>query len=190
MSRLPLQTREAVIAEVPDAFERQDRDGQGALFDIHRVLMNVPNLFKYHMQFALELRHGTQLDAKLRELAILTVATTTNARYELDHHWVLALRAGVTKEQLEALGDYMTSTAFDARERAVMRFVETSTRDIVVPDDVFTDAHRHLGDRQLTELLYQIGMYNMVARFEAAAQLKTEDWFDREKGILSAPATE
>ena len=186
MSRLPLQTREFVTAEIPDAFERLDREGQGALFDIHRVLMNVPNIFKRYMDFAMELRHGTQLDPKLRELAILSVAIAAEARYELDHHWVLALRAGVTREQLQGLAEYGTSPAFDARERAVMRFAEISTRQITVPDEVFREAHAHLGDRQLTELLYQIGFYNMIARFEAAALLKTEAWFDREKGILRA----
>jgi 4-carboxymuconolactone decarboxylase len=184
MARLPLQTREFVIAEQPDAFERLDRDGQGALFDIHRVLMNAPNIFKRHMDFALELRHGVQLEPKLRELAILTVAMTASAQYELDHHWVLAIRAGVTDEQLRSLVDYATSAAFDARERAVMRFAEVSTRDVAIPQDVFDAAHCVLGDRQLTELLYQIGFYNMIARFEAAALLRTEDWFDRERGIL------
>lgn len=187
MSRLPLRTRSFVKDQVPDAFARIDRDGQGALFDIHRVLMNVPNIFKPYMDFALELRHGSELDATLRELAILTVAITTGASYELDHHWVLALRAGVTQGQLDALRDYADSPAFSGRERAVMRFAEVSTRDIRIPNAVFQDAHKHLGDRQLTELLYQIGFYNLVARFEAAAELKTENWFDRERGIVGNP---
>lgn len=184
MSRLPLQTREFVTAEVPDAFARLDRQGQGALFDIHRVLMNAPNLFKPHIDLAMELRHGTRLDPKLRELAILSVAMATDAKYELDHHWVLAIRAGVSQQQLDTLQDYAASSAFDERERAVMRFAEVSTRDIRIPDSVFEDAKRHLDDRQITELLFQIGFYNMIARFEGAADLRTEDWFDREKGIL------
>lgn len=184
MSRLPLKSRDFVVEQVPDAFDRLDRDGQGALFDIHRVLMNVPNVFKSYMDFAMELRHGTDLPAKLRELAILTVATATGARYELDHHWVLALRAGVTRAQLDNLGSYRVSAHFSAEERAVMQFAEESTRNVVVSDEAFAEAHGHLGDRQLAELLYQIGFYNMIARFEAAAQLETESWFDREKGIL------
>src|SRR5690242_11333777 len=41
--------------------------------NIHRVIANAPNLLHRFVDLANELRNGTQLDPKLRELALLTV---------------------------------------------------------------------------------------------------------------------
>jgi alkylhydroperoxidase family enzyme len=180
-----MKTRDEVIAVEPDAFFRLDRDGQGALLDIHRVLMNAPRLFKLLMELSMELRHGCALDPKLRELAILTVARTIGSEYELDHHWPLAIRVGVSDAQLDGLADYLTSPAFTVCERAVMRFAESSTRDVHVPQAVFNEVKVAIGEPQVVELGYQIGFYNFIARMIGIADLKSEEWFDRLHGITN-----
>src|SRR5271170_3568520 len=51
---------------------------------IHRTVANAPNLLRRFVDLANELRNGTQLDPKLRELALMTVgrlpAPTTSSR--------------------------------------------------------------------------------------------------------------
>ena len=45
--------------------------------NIHRVVANSPNLLRRFVDLANELRNGTELDARLRELALLTVGHLT-----------------------------------------------------------------------------------------------------------------
>ena len=59
--------------------------------NIHRTIANAPNLLRRFVDLANELRDGTQLDPKLRELALITVGRLTGAEYEFVHHWNMAL---------------------------------------------------------------------------------------------------
>ena len=49
------------------------------------------------------------IDKRTRELAVLVVGQVTKCAYEFDHHWNAALKAGIPREHLEALGEFETS---------------------------------------------------------------------------------
>jgi hypothetical protein len=51
--------------------------------NIHRTIANAPNLLQRFVDLVNELRNGTQLDPKLRELALLTVGRLTGAEMSL-----------------------------------------------------------------------------------------------------------
>jgi alkylhydroperoxidase family enzyme len=131
---------------------------------IHRVIANAPNLLRRFVDLANELRNGTQLDAKLRELALLTVGRLTGAEYEFVHHWNMALRLGVPREQLEQLANFESSTAFNQDERAVMRYAAEATSNVKVNDTTFDALRRFLDHRRIMELVMNVAMYNAVAR--------------------------
>src|SRR5205823_14932214 len=94
---------------------------------IFLALANIPNLLDPLLTFTREMREGAAIEARLRELAIMTVALVTGASYEFNHHWNSALKAGVRREQLEQLADAETSDAFDERERAIVRYAREAT---------------------------------------------------------------
>ena len=131
---------------------------------IHRVIANAPNLLRRFVDLANELRNGTQLDAKLRELALLTVGRLTGAEYEFVHHWNMALRLGVPREQLEQLANFESSTAFNQDERAVMRYAAEATSNVKVNDTTFDALRRFLDHRRIMDLVMNVAMYNAVAR--------------------------
>ena len=131
---------------------------------IHRTIAHAPNLLRRFVDLANELRNGTQLDPKLRELALLTVGRLTGADYEFVHHWNMALRLGVRREQLEQLGDFESSPAFNPDERAVMRYAAEATSNIKVGDTTFEALSQLLGNRRLMELVMNVAIYNAVAR--------------------------
>jgi alkylhydroperoxidase family enzyme len=131
---------------------------------IHRIIANAPNLFRRFVDLANELRNGTQLDPKLRELALLTVGRLTGAEYEFVHHWNMALRLGVRREQLEQLANFESSTDFNQDERAVMRYAAEATSNVKVNDTTFEALRRFLDNRRIMELVMNVAMYNAVAR--------------------------
>ena len=131
------------------------------------------------MALANELRNGTQLDPKLRELALLTVGRLTGADYELVHHWNMALRLGVKHEQLQQLVRFETSPEFNQDERAVMRYAVEATTNVNVSDETFEALRRFLDNRRIVELVMNVAMYNAVARVIVPCGVELEPGINR-----------
>jgi alkylhydroperoxidase family enzyme len=131
---------------------------------IHRTVANAPNLLRRFVGLADELRNGTQLDPKLRELALMTVGRLTGADYEFVHHWNMSLRVGVRREQLEALAEFATSPHFNEPERAVMRYAAEATEKVEVNEATFEALRDFLDHRRIIELVMNVAFYNAVAR--------------------------
>ena len=164
MARLPYLTRDDLPEAdrfVWDDFVRVRGTQPG---HIHRIIANAPNLLRRFVDLANELRNGTQLDPKLRELALLTVGRLTGADYEFVHHWNMALRLGVKREQLDQLAQFESTAEFNQEERAVMRYAVEATTNVRVSDSTFEELRRFLDNRRIVELIMNVAMYNAVAR--------------------------
>ena len=106
-----------------------------------------------------------KLSAKLRELAILRVATLSPARYEWVQHVPIAKACGATDAQVAALerGD-VAADSFDPVERAVLRFTTEVLRDVRASDASFAELARHLSAQEVVELIVTVGYYMLIAR--------------------------
>ncbi|MBV8453035.1 MAG: carboxymuconolactone decarboxylase family protein [Deltaproteobacteria bacterium] len=142
--------------------------------NIHRIIANAPNLLRRFVELANELRNGTQLDPKLRELALLTVGRLTGAEYEFVHHWNMALRLGVRREQLEQLSHFESSAEFNEDERAVMSYASEATSNVRVSDAAFQALRRFLDNRRIMELVMNVAIYNAVARIIVPCAVELE----------------
>ena len=86
--------------------------------------------------------------------------------------------AGVTEEQLMALPDFETSTAFTDLEKLVLRYSAAMTNTPVeVSDELFAALHRHFDERQLVELTSAIAWENYRARFDHAFGIQAEGFY-------------
>ena len=164
MARLPYLTRDDLPVNDRDIWD-DFVDSRGIEpGHIHRTVANAPNLLRQFLGLANELRNGTELDPKLRELALMTVGRLTGAEYEFTHHWNIALKVGVRRDQLEQLADYAASPAFNDQERAVMRYAEEATRNVRVSDLTFEALRGFLDNRRIMELVMNVAFYNAVVR--------------------------
>ena len=154
----------------------------GPRINIHGTVGHSPGVLVRFVALANELRNGTLLDPRLRELAIVTTSWTKGADYEFAKHWNLALSLGVRREQLEAIeaaADIDTTPVFDDVERAVVRLAAEAVSNVRVSDATWAAAAAHLDERQLVELLMQIGLYSLTAHLTEAVQVDVESWFER-----------
>ena len=90
--------------------------------------------------------------------------TLTDAQYEFVHHWNIARRVGVSREQLEALADWEKSPTFSDHERAVIRYAVEATNNIRVTDATWNALKTFLDTRRMMELVQNVAFYNMVVR--------------------------
>jgi alkylhydroperoxidase family enzyme len=163
-ARLPYVTRGDLPEADRDIFDQFVKERGAEPGHIHRVVANAPNLLRRFLGLANELRNGTQLEPKLRELALMTVGRLTNAEYEFTHHWNISLKVGIKREQLEHLADFATSPLFNDQERAVMRYAAEATTNIKVGDATFNALRGFLDNRRITELVMNVAFYNAVVR--------------------------
>jgi AhpD family alkylhydroperoxidase len=175
MARVPYLSRKDASPDDKAVWDRVEVERKMPTANIFRAMMNSPVLLDGFLTYANALRDGSELSPKLRELAILTVGHTTGSQYEIAHHQSHALKAGVTAEQLAAIGDFETSKHFDDLERAVMRLAEESTVDVDVTESRWTDVAAHLNDKQMVELSLTIAWYNSGVRIMGLLGIDLED---------------
>ncbi len=171
----PRDDRELGPDDLVDAI-RQRRGG--SLLNLDRMLLNSPALAVGWNTFLGAVRNRLSLDARLRELAICTVAVLTRATYEYSQHAPEFLAAGGNLAQLDALDDVASARhnpLFSTTEQAVIGLAQAMTEQVQVPDDGFRAVQNAIPDvQQQVELVAVIATYNMVARFLEALQVPLE----------------
>jgi AhpD family alkylhydroperoxidase len=178
MPRVPLLKRDELTDAGAAVYDRIEKSRGGVGF-IWQALLNTPNLCDRILLLADELRHGTAIDKRTRELAVLTVGLATNCGYEFDHHWNAALKAGVPRDHLEALSEVETSPHFSEKDRAVMRFAGEVTRSGTVSDATWGALRGFYDVQQAMEIQLTIAWYNMVVRILLPLDIQNEPDFKR-----------
>jgi len=172
MARLPYADPDAPLAKpLVDRIVAE----RGSLLHLYRMLLHSPPLAEGWLTYLTAVRQRCTLGGAIRELVIMRVAGINGAQYEADQHAPIALRVGVTPEQLDKLADWASHDVFTTAQRAALAMTDAMTRDVRVPDALFAEARRHFGDRELVELVATIATYNMVSRFLEALGIHSGD---------------
>lgn len=165
----------------PDALVAEIRARRGGeLLALDRMLLYSPALARGWNGYLGTVRTQLGVPARLRELAMCTVAIVNGAEYEYAQHAPLYVKAGASEAQAAALRDPDAAAGdealFDATERAAIRLTVDMTRSVSVSDETFAAVRAALPDpRQVVELIGVIATYNMVSRFLVALQIEPED---------------
>jgi len=146
----------------------------GRLANLYKMLLKSPPVAAGWLHLLTAIRQQCQLPGQSRELAILLGAVINGGDYEYRSHIPFALKEGVTQEQIAALPEWKNSRLFDSRQKAVLAYTDAMTKEVHVPDGVFTAVRQHFNDRELVELTATIAAYNLVSRFLEALQIDSE----------------
>jgi alkylhydroperoxidase family enzyme len=111
------------------------------------------------------LLRDNELDARLREIAILRVGLLSGAGYEVHQHKKLARKLGLADAKVAALAPGADASALDELELQVLRFTDEVFHRVKAPDAMFDAMRARLSTKALAELVLTIGFYMMVCRF-------------------------
>jgi 4-carboxymuconolactone decarboxylase len=170
MARIPYPDPTAAPERVREAL------AAAAPLNIFRMLSHAETAFRPFLRFGAAILGELQLDAKLRELAILQVAAQAQAEYEWVQHAAIALAIGVSEEQIAAVeSQELDSASLSETERAVLTFAAEVVRQPRVSDETFAAVSRSLSPREIVELLLTVGNYLMLARVMTTLELEIDD---------------
>jgi AhpD family alkylhydroperoxidase len=144
---------------------------RGQISGLYRTLLKSPDIANGWETLFTAVRNRSTLNPALREMMILRVAVINKADYEFQAHIIPATKAGIAAEKIEAIKNPDLSPAFSELERAMIKLTDTMTKDIYVPDELFSQIKPHFNDRELLELITTISAYNMVSRLLIALQV-------------------
>ena len=177
MARVPYATREGTPEPYKAAYDRIINErGKSHIF---LALANIPNLTSVLLDFTREMKHGAAIAQPLRELAILTVGLVGGSDYEFDHHWNIALKAGLSRAKMEKIGVADTSPEFDARERAIIRYAKEVTLTSDASDETWAELRKHLEEREAMDVVMAVAWYNGVVRMLKPLRIEHEPGFVR-----------
>lgn len=141
---------------------------RGRISHLYKVLLNSPDIAQGWESLLTAVRNRSSLPASLKELMILRVAVLNRAQYEFDAHRPHAINAGVSEEQIQLIQQDKITTGFTELEILVIEFTDVMTRDIQVPDALYSSVKAHFNDREILEVVTTIAAYNMVSRLLTA----------------------
>lgn len=148
---------------------------RGSLLHLYGMLLHSPPVAEGWLTLFTAIRNRCLLPGAVRELVIMQIAHLNGAPYEAEQHRPIALKEGLSEEQVDALPDWERFGRFEEREAAALAYCDAMTRNVHVPDDVFARVRAQFDERLLVELTATIAGYNLVSRFLEALQIASSD---------------
>jgi len=112
------------------------------------------------------------LSQELQELVALRTSQINGCSVCVYGHLAKARKAGVTDERLFAVAAWREAPFFTDAERVALALAESVTRladrsGDAVPDELWNEAVDHFDEKQLSAILFTIGLTNMFNRINA-----------------------
>ncbi len=155
--------------------ERIKAERGGRMLNLYHMLLHSPPLADGWRAFLTAIRQQCRLPGRYRELAILRVAVLNRAAYEFDAHVPFALKEGFSRPELDTLKQDREPAGLTGPDRAVLAYADAMTRNVEVPEAVFSEVRRHFAEREMVELTATIAAYNLVSRFLVALKVDHEE---------------
>lgn len=149
---------------------------RGELLHLYSMLLHSPPVAEGWLNLMTAVRQQTCLPAALRELVIIRIAHLNGAAYEAEQHLEIALREGVSDQQLSVLPRWRDKAhLFGEAERAALELTDQMTERVNVEQECWDAVRKRWSEREIVELVTTIASYNMVSRVLVALQIGSSD---------------
>ena len=163
MARIPGITRkedlEATYHHVFDAIAESRGEVRGPF----TMLLHSPELASRVSHLGAHVRFESNLDGKLKELVILTIARELDCQFEWSMHAALARKAGVPDVCVDAIANHGAPEQVSSHEANVCAYVRELLQTHRVSQPTFVAVEKYLGAAGCVELSGLVGYYVMLA---------------------------
>ena len=163
----------------PDQVAEQYRDMLKRNTNLHKLLVNSPEMARAFSGLGGYIRNKSTLDTRLRELAILQVGWIEKSEYEFTHHVKIGKEFGVTDADIEGL---IAETAgkpstLEPLAKAVLKGAREMVRNLAMSEATFAEIKKDLSNEHMTDLVLTIAFYCAVVRVLATMQIDNEPYY-------------
>jgi len=151
----------------------------GSKINLVMVLSNHPALAMAYNVFGRHLLVESTLPVRPRELIVLRVSWNVKCEYEWHYHVGYALSAGLTIEEIAAVGIGPDAPNWNDDDRAVLRAADELWKNSRLSDEIWAALSARFDRHQIMDLVFTIGQYGMLSGAIAAFGVELEAGADR-----------
>jgi alkylhydroperoxidase family enzyme len=153
-----------------------DQDLLKRPINLFRALVHSPGAARGWSTIGNYIRHGSKLDPRLREMAILQVGYVARAPYEWSHHVKIGHDFGVSDDDIRALiaETEGRDSSLDPFDKIVLKAAREMASDLAISAATFAALRAKLDTELLTDLVLTIAFYCAVVRVLATLQIDVE----------------
>ena len=138
-------------------------DAEGRLNGPFNAMLFAPEIGTALQELGAAIRYRSSLTARVREMAILAVATHWDSAFERYAHEAVGRAAGLTDGELWSLRDGEPLRLADPAEQAALDVVRALLADHDVGGPLFERAVSLIGNQAVVELTSLVGYYATLA---------------------------
>lgn len=153
------------------AFLAPFTDANGHYPNIFGVLCRDLPLMEAWRAFGLYLMSGSKVDPLLREVLILRTAHVRNCAYEWHHHSRIALRLGMSAEEIEAV---RSGEAASPDQVLMIRVADELADQTKLSDGTWNSMVQRFGENCTLDAVFTVGAYTVLAMGLNSADVRIE----------------
>ena len=142
--------------------------------NIFTTLGQHPRLFRAWLRYSARLMPFGKLPRRDTELVILRVAWQCRSAYEWHQHVPIALRVGLTPDEVAGVADTPPADGFTQRQRALLAASDELLARRALSDTTWSAVKASLRNREAIELCLLIGHYQGLASAIGGLAIQTE----------------
>ncbi|MGZ5316751.1 MAG: carboxymuconolactone decarboxylase family protein [Solirubrobacterales bacterium] len=143
--------------------------------NIFTTLGQHPRLFRAWLRYSARLMPFGQLPRRDTELVILRVAWQCRSAYEWRQHVPIALRVGLTPDEVAGAADSSPAGGFTERQLALLAASDELLARRALSDATWSAVQASLSDREAIELCMLIGHYQGLASAIGGLGIQVEE---------------
>lgn len=154
---------------------RSHAEGRPELGEVYQVMFNNPGLAEKVGALGEQIRFAGVLSDRAREAAILRYAYRQKFGYEWAHHQRPAKLAGLTDDQIAALGSDEVPTGLGEAEQAVVSAVDAVVSGESIPAEIQAAITEEFGRAGVVEVVVLCGLYSIMGYTVTAFDIAVEE---------------
>lgn len=144
--------------EILEPFERANR-----LHNVFTTMANHPDLARDWLTFATHVLRRNSLPPRDREILILRIGWLCKAEYEWAQHVRIGKTDGLSDDCIKRITEGPESPGLADHDRLLLQAVDELRTDACLTDATWTALAKTYNDRQLMDLVFTVGQYNLVS---------------------------
>ena len=145
-----------------DAAHIESKTDDGRMIGPFNPLLYSPAISSAFLAWQVAEAKYTALDARVRQVVILTVGTVWKTDYELYFHHAVALGTGLSERTITQISAGQLSEELSDAERIAQRYAMQLVTAHRIDDDLFAAAKKAFGLKGLVDMVNLIGAYDTV----------------------------
>ena len=141
------------------------RERNGEVLGVWSTCANAPRLCNAWLEFTDYLLRESSLPIRDRELLILRIGYLNQGAYEWAAHRGLALSVGISEDELKDITIGSSADSWSEWDSALLKAAEELHEVALVSEETWETLSRQYDKRQMMEVVFTVGQYNLVAMY-------------------------